>query len=268
MADEIKQQLGFDAAQALAELAKLNKAFDSFGGHIDQLSDKLRTFNVSSSSTQAATNKLAAGLRVNVAEAAAESNRQFGKLTTSMQLLSRITFTQTVISGLRIVKDEFQDTAEQAAEFQRKIAEIATISGGQNFAEIAQNVRSISDNLNIPLLEAAAGTYQALSNDVGDFNDSLKLTESAAKFAKATNSTLAQSVDLLSAAINSYGLTVDDADRIAGGFFETIRQGRVSASELANQFGRVAPRAAELGISLEEVNAALATATNYRSQKL
>ena len=257
MADEIKQQLGFDAAQALETLARLNKAFDSFGGHVDLLGAKLRAFNSGSRTTEVGTRKLAAAFNANMAKAAESSER----LTTSVGLLPRIVFTQFVIRQLRILRTAFQDTAESAAEFQRKVAEISTIAGGQSFGEIAQGVRSISDSLNIPLLETASGAYQALSNNVGDFNDSLKLTESAARFAKATNSTLAQSVDLLSAAINSYGLTVEDADRIAGGFFEAIRQGRVTAAELANQFGRVAPRAAELGISLEEVNAALATTT-------
>jgi len=307
MADEIRQDLGFNAAQALETLSKLNREFDSLFQTLSAAPRTFSAFNASAGKTVAALTKIQAqavqtqatlnqtaqpipaGAANQTAQltaalnqlnatlnltrnAAARTGRAFtnnmgaaqqsaARLTTSLQLLARITYTQFIIRQLRILRTTFQETAESAADFQRKIAEISTIAGGQNFAEIATQVRSISDNLNIPLLETAAGAYQALSNNVGDFNDSVKLTESAAKFAKATNSTLAQSVDLLSAAINSYGLSVDDADRIAGGFFETIRQGRVTAAELSNQFGRVAPRAAALGISLEEVNAALATTT-------
>lgn len=307
MADEIRQDLGFNAAQALETLSKLNREFDSLFQTVSAAPRTFNAFNSTAGRTVAAltqiqtratqataalnqtaqpipagaanqTQQLTAALtQLNAtlnqtAAQAARTGRAFtnntgqaaqsvARLTTSVQLLSRIAFTQFVIRQLRILRTTFQETAQSAADFQRRVAEIQTIANGENFAQIAGQVRSISDNLNIDLLETAAGTYQALSNNIGDFSDSLKLTESAAKFAKATNSTLAQSVDLLSAAINSYGLTVDDADRLSGQFFETIRLGRVSATELANQFGRVAPRAAELGISLEEVNAALATTT-------
>jgi hypothetical protein len=39
MADEIRQQLGFDAKQALETLDRLNKAFDSFGTRVDSLAE-------------------------------------------------------------------------------------------------------------------------------------------------------------------------------------------------------------------------------------
>jgi hypothetical protein len=39
---------------------------------------------------------------------------------------------------------------------------------------------------------------------------------------------------------------------VAGVFFNAIDKGRVTASELANTFGRVGPSAAQIGISLEE----------------
>jgi TP901 family phage tail tape measure protein len=257
MADEIRQELGFDAKQALETLARLNKAFDSFGTRIDELTAKLRAFNNGSSATEAATAKLASAFNSNMGASAEAAER----LTTSVGLLSRIVFTQFVIQQLRVLKTEFVDAAQDAAKFQTKVAEISTIADGASFGQIATQVRAISDNLNIPLLEAAGGAYQALSNNVGDFNQSLKLTESAGRFAKATNSTLTQSVDLLSAAINSYHFTADDANKVAGVFFETIRAGRITAAELSNTFGRVGERAAALGISFEEVNAALATTT-------
>jgi TP901 family phage tail tape measure protein len=257
MADEIKQQLGFDAAQALAELAKLNKAFDTFGNNIDQLAGKLRNFNGSSRNTEVATGKLASAFNSNMG-ASAES---VGRLTTSMQLMSRIVFTQFIIQQLRVLKDTFQDTTESAIQFQRKVAEISTIAPGATQEQLGRSVRDISDNLNIPLLDTASGVYQALSNNIGGVAESLQLTETAARFAKATNSSLADSVDLLSGSINAFGLSVNDAERLSGVFFKAIETGRVTASELANSLGRVQGRAAALGVDVETTAAALAVVT-------
>jgi TP901 family phage tail tape measure protein len=257
MADEIKQELGFDAAQALQEIAKLNKAFGSMGAHLDELSGKLRAFNSGSSATENATAKLASAFNTNMGAAADATER----LTTSAALISRILITQATVQGLRVLRTDFEAAAQEAAKFQTKIAEIQTIADGASFGQIAQSVRAVSDSLNVPLLEVAAAQYQSLSSNVGDFNQSLKLTESAAKLAKAGNSDVKSSVDLLAGAINSFHLSVDDADRVAGSFLATVKQGRVTIGDLANTFGRSGERAAALGISLDEVNAALATTT-------
>jgi len=257
MADDIRQNMGFDAAQALQTLERLNKAFDSFGSHVDSLAEKLAKFNVGSRATETATTKLASAFNANIGA----SEQSVARLTTSMQLMSRIVFTQFVIRQLRILRTTFQETAEQAAAFQRKIAEISTIAPGATQGQLARSVREISDNLNIPLLDTASGVYQALSNNIGGVAESLQLTESAARFAKATNSSLADSVDLLSGTINAFGLSVNDAERLSGIFFKAIETGRVTATELANSLGRVQGRAAALGVSIEETAAALAVVT-------
>ena len=188
-----------------------------------------------------------------------KANQATQKWTISWETLSRVVATQLIVRALSQIRNALNDAVSEAIEFQRQVALIQTIAGGAGFTEIAESVRSISDNFNIPLLETAKGVYQALSNQVGDFGESLRFTEEAAKFAKATNSTLADSVDLLSGAMRSFGLSVEDTGRISGIFFTAIDKGRVTATELANAFGRVGPAAKEIGISLEELAAAAAT---------
>jgi TP901 family phage tail tape measure protein len=87
----------------------------------------------------------------------------------------------------------------------------------------------------------------------------LDFAAKAAQFAKATNSSLADSVDLLSGAIQSFGLDASDTDRVASVFFTAIDKGRVTATELANTLGRVGPQAQAAGLSLEETAAAIAS---------
>ena len=97
-----------------------------------------------------------------------------------------------------------------------------------------------------------------LSNQVGDAAQSLQFLTEASKFAKATDSSLTNSVDLLSGALKSYNLSVDDAGKVSSIFFKTIDLGRVSSQSLGNTFGRVGPVAAQLGVSLEETGSAIA----------
>jgi TP901 family phage tail tape measure protein len=186
-------------------------------------------------------------------------NRQTRDLTVSWETLTRVVTTQLIVRAMSQIRDAMGEAVQEAVQFQRQISLIRTISDGGTFEQISGSVRDISDSFNIPLLETAAGVYQSISNQVGTLGESLKFTAEAAKFARATNSTLANSVDLLSGAIRSYGLSVDDTEKVSGIFFTAIDKGRITANELANAFGRVGPAASQIGISLEEVNAGIAT---------
>lgn len=250
MSQKIEQQFSIDVVQALKALDELDRGYQKIENRLASLSKALSGVNQSTVQVD----KLGKAFNDNVPAAVQQTER----LTTSLGLLSRIAFTQAVVRGLSILRNTLQDTAERAADFQKQIALTQTIADGASFDKIAASVRKLSDEFNLPLLQTAEGVYNALSNQVGDFGDSLKFTQEAAKFAKATNSSLKDSVDLLSAALKGYGLTVDDTDKVSSIFFRTIDKGRITATELANSFGRVDTLAADIGVSLEEVGGALA----------
>lgn len=281
MAQDLKQTMALDAQAVLSQLNKLNQGYKLFNDNIATLANTMGNFNKVGAdhvkvlrqiaSAQARISKTAPGSTtasagtpvVQVPSAALNSissaNTKVRELTVSWETLVRVVQTQLIVRALSQLRQAFEDSITTAAEFQRQISLIRTISGPQSFDQVANSVRSISDSFNIPLLQTAAGVYQSLSNQVGDFATSLKFTEEAAKFAKATNSTLADSVDLLSGALRSYGKDTDEVGKVSGIFFTAIDKGRVTASELANAFGRVGPAAKEIGIDLEELAAAAAT---------
>jgi len=64
---------------------------------------------------------------------------------------------------------------------------------------------------------------------------------------------------LLSGAFNAYGESVDRAEKRAAQFQRTIELGRVTGSELAQQFGSVAPIASQAGLSFEELAGGFST---------
>ncbi len=260
---EITQTLGFDASGAIAQLAALDKALGQLDARLKSTANQLGQFNKVGSATQAAAQKVAAAnktLGQSFRTHLGAANQQTTQLTTSLGLLSRIAFTQFIVSGLNQIENALVSAANRAADFQAQLSLIRTIDGGGSSADqIADRVRRLSDNYNIDLMDAVRANYQATSNQIGETTaETERFLEVAARFSKATGSSFADSVDLLSGAIKSYGLSVADSERVASILFKTIDLGRISASEFANSFGRLGPLAADTGLSMEEMAAALA----------
>jgi TP901 family phage tail tape measure protein len=253
-------RIGTNAAKAAQGLSLLNGA--SLGGAAASVNTAATAYTnlgtavgVAAGKVAAQTGQVAASTASNAASVAAN----VGKMTTSFQLLSRIVFTQAIVRGLSILRNTLQDVGGEAVDFQNKIALIRTIDdSGKSFQTLSADVRNLSDQFNLPLLDTAAGLYQTISNQVGNAAESLQFLNEAAKFAKATDSSLSDSVDLLSGAMKSFGKGVDDTGRIASVFFKTIDLGRITADNLANSFGRVGPQAGAIGLSVEEVGSAIA----------
>jgi hypothetical protein len=156
MPAEIRQVFGIDASQALATLAQLDKGYESLAAKVRLLADASKGLN----GTARQVSTLGAAVKTHVPA----STEQVGRLTTSLQLLSRVVFTQAIVRGLSQLRNAITHTAQSAVEFQKQIALTTTIADGVKLDEIAAQVRRLSDQFNIPLLEAAEGVYNALSN--------------------------------------------------------------------------------------------------------
>lgn len=190
-----------------------------------------------------------------------DGSRDIRKLTIDYETFVRIVTTQAVIRVLSRVQDAFSNAVSGAAEFQTKVAQIRTISGDLGTEGIAANARKISDAFNIPLIESANALYQTFSNQVGTTSESLQFFGETAKFAKGSVTDMKDAVDLVSGVLNSFRLKAEQTGNVGGKLFKTIELGRITGSELANSFGRVGPAAAQMGLSLDEVLAAMAIVT-------
>src|SRR5581483_246511 len=169
----------------------------------------------------------------------------------------------TIFNVLNRLTSAFTNAVQGASEFQLKIAEIRTISQDSqlSFARWSQGLQQISEQFGRPIGDVAAAQYQLISNQVAQGARSLEVMNSVARLAVATNSSLEASVNSVSGALNSFGLSAEHAERVAAVLFKTVELGRVTLPELQNTIGRVGGIASALGISLEEVGAALSTLT-------
>ena len=103
--------------------------------------------------------------------------------------------------------------------------------------------------------------YQVLSSQIASGADATDLLAKALIFSKITMASTAESVNLMTGAMNSYHLQANQAERVTAVLAKTITLGKLRAADLEGTFGRVGPFASQLGVSLEEVGAALATLT-------
>ena len=245
----IRQEYIIEAAAAISTLGQLQQAL---AGVNTQLR---RTVNTPQNSGAAT-----AGSQ------AAQATRSTNELTVSWQTMLRVVQTQITVAFLGRIRREISESITQAAELQERIGLIQTLQnqapqtnvnpGGtdfQTFDELNQAVVDISNQFNIPVIEAATAAYDALSNQLGSAEEALRFTGDAALFARATGSSLTDSVDLLSAAIVSFEIPLSRTSEVSSLFFNIIDQGRITADELANTFGRIGAPARQLGVTIEDL---------------
>ena len=184
--------------------------------------------------------------------------------TVSWETMARVVATQTIVRALNIIRQSLKAAIGDAVKFQKAVAEIGTISPAAvgDLNNIADVVKRISDEFNVDIGSTAEAAYQTISNQVAKTDADLQsFLGSAAKFAKITKTDVATSVNLLSGVLNAFGKDVSETEEVAAKFFKTIELGRTRAEELALGYGTVAPIADKLNISMEELNASIATLT-------
>lgn len=213
----------------------------------------------STNKVRVAANKLPPTFK-KVGTAGAESGKV---VLLSWQSVVRIFAIQTIHRAITVITNAFADGVGEALEYQTALAEIQTIGADLNMSmgQLSDKVREISEEFAQPLGVVAEGVYETLSNQVAHGTEAFEFMIAANKFATAAVTDTASSVNLLSSVINAYGFAASDAEEIAGKLFRTIDLGRIRGEEFANTYGRVLVLSSQLGVSFDEVNAAVATLT-------
>lgn len=111
------------------------------------------------------------------------------------------------------------------------------------------------------------GLYDSISAGI-EVSQSLGFIKVAAETAVAGVTDVATSVDLLTSIVNSYRgqlgetlTTTQRAQKASDILFMTMKYGKTTISQMAGSFGRVTSIAAQVGVSLEQVGAGIASLT-------
>lgn len=149
------------------------------------------------------------------------------------------------------------------ASFERGMNEVSTLLPtftNDQLGQLQQQVLALSRNLGVLPSEVVPALYQALSAGVPPDNV-LSFLELSFKGATAGAAGLETAVDALTSVVNAYGAETIDFARASDVIFTTVRLGKTDFEQLGRTLFNVIPTAASLGISFEEVGAAMATMT-------
>jgi TP901 family phage tail tape measure protein len=151
----------------------------------------------------------------------------------------------TVEKGLREINSLFGLTGAEAEK---------------NFGMLTKVAEDASKELGILQSDVVPAMYNAISAGVPKENI-FEFIKVAGKAAIGGVTDLNTSVDGLTSIINAFGLQMSDAESVADSMFAAVQGGKTTFAELSASIFNIAPAAAAAGVSMQEVNAAIAALT-------
>lgn len=170
-----------------------------------------------------------------------------------------ITLTAGAVAGLSA---GLASGVSAAADFERAMTNVASL--GANSAEDLELLRQGVLKLAPAVGEGPKKLTEALYDIVSagqQGQDALYVLEASAKAAKAGLTDTKTAADLVTTALNAYGLSASEAGKVTDIVQVAVQRGKTTWDEMAGAMGRVIPTAASVGIGMDELSAAVAALT-------
>lgn len=149
-----------------------------------------------------------------------------------------------------------------ASDFQNSIAKVSTLvdTSKVSVSDLSKTFLDLSNETGKSATELAEAGYQALSASVpieklGTF------TKEATNLAKVGFTQASTAVDVMTTAINAYGLSADDANKISNNLVKTQNLGKTTVDELASSMGKIIPTASSMNVNLDNLSAVYVSLT-------
>lgn len=161
---------------------------------------------------------------------------------------------------LKII-DFGKELVNLAASAESAAAKVNTLlSPGTDTTKYFEDMLAASSATGVAMTDFAEAVYSSISASV-DQADAVAFTTDAIKLAKAGFTSASTAVDVLTTAINAYGMSADDATHISDVLITTQNLGKTTVDELASSMGKVIPIASAYGVNLENLSASYAVLT-------
>lgn len=148
------------------------------------------------------------------------------------------------------------DCAEAADTFETASAKVGSIADTSkvSMSELNKQMLDLSNSTGKSVSDIAESTYQAISASV-DTADAVKTVEEATKLATGGFTDTTTAIDGLTTVVNSYGDKVKDVSEVSDLFVTVQNKGKTTVGDLASSIGKVATKAANYNVSLQELGA-------------
>jgi TP901 family phage tail tape measure protein len=150
----------------------------------------------------------------------------------------------------------------KAAAFETAMLNVNSIAkvSPEAFKELQDSVLDLSKRLPQSAETLAQGLYDISSSGFAGA-EGIRVLEAAAKAASAGLAQTSESAAGITAVLNAYSYSADEAQRVSDILFKIVDRGVITFPQLASEIGKVTALSAPLGVSLEDVAAGLAVLT-------
>ena len=148
------------------------------------------------------------------------------------------------------------------AAFETSLAKVNTIADTSvvSVDKLQKQILDTSSSMGIAASDIAEAAYQAISAGQ-DTSNAVVFAGQASKLAAAGFTSSSAAVDILTTALNAYGMSAEQATHVSDVLLTTQNLGKTSVDELSSSMGRVIPLAAAYGVSVENLSSSLAVMT-------
>lgn len=148
------------------------------------------------------------------------------------------------------------------ASFEDSIAKVGTIADETQVPldELESQIMELSNRSGVAAADIAEAVYGAMS--AGQATDkAVGFVETANMLAKAGFTDSATATDVLTTALNAYGLSSEEAIDVSNKLIATQNLGKTTVAQLGSSIGKVIPTAAMFNTDLDNVSSAYVTLT-------
>lgn len=195
-------------------------------------------------------------------ESGKQSEESSKKSRDGIKELQGVLASAGIAATLNEIKNGFFDCSEAAAQFETSTAMVATIAdtSQKSLSDISKEVRTYSNETGEAASDMAEATYQAISASVNTA-DAASFAGNATKLAVGGFTSATTAVDVLTTAINAYGLAASDATQLSDYLITTQNLGKTSVDQLAQSVGKVIPLASAYNVQMDNLSSAYAVLT-------
>ncbi len=193
---------------------------------------------------------------------AAESVDDVSRATEAAGDLADVLVGAGILTLVSRLADEFMRASEAAAVFEVGMKKISTIvdTSQVSLGQISSDILALSMDTGIFADSLEEAAYAALSASVNTA-DAVQFTGTASRLAAGGFTSSATAVDILTTALNAYGLEAGHAENISDMLITTQNLGKTTVDELAASVGKVIPLASAYGVEMDNLSAAYAELT-------
>lgn len=148
------------------------------------------------------------------------------------------------------------------SSFETALAKVSTIADTSKVSvdDLNKQILDTSGSMGVAAADIAEAAYQAISAGQ-DTANAVAFAGQASKLAAAGFTSSSSAVDILTTALNAYGLSADQATHVSDVLLTTQNLGKTSVDELSSSMGKVIPLAAAYGVTVENLSSGLAVMT-------